>query len=191
MTERTRTKPEVFIIETLSLKDEEKQRKEGRILCRMLRLVGKRETKYYYIRTRLELKKIIKKFRKSGYRYLHLSCHASEDGIDTTFEKISNEELMKILRPHVKGRRVFVSACKMANLGLASRMPSGCLSLVGPKGDIGFDDAAIFWASFYHLMFNSNDKKMNDKVLDKCIKKLDRLFKVKTACFFREEFSCD
>ncbi len=48
------TIPQVFIIESLTLKDEEEERFEGRILKQILRLSGK-ESAYYYIRTRREL----------------------------------------------------------------------------------------------------------------------------------------
>lgn len=74
--DKARTSPRVFIIESLSLHDERNERFEGRILKQILRLGGK-ESRYYYIRTRRELEKIVILFGKSGFRYLHISCHGN------------------------------------------------------------------------------------------------------------------
>lgn len=68
------TKPEVFIIESLQLPDEEIDRFEGNRLADMLVLSDKK-CKYFYIRTAIELTKIMEVFDESQYRYLHLSCH--------------------------------------------------------------------------------------------------------------------
>jgi hypothetical protein len=149
------TVPELFIIESLRLDDEEQGSQEGEILARMLRLSGKEKTKYFYIRTERELDEIIDLFDESRYRYLHISCHADRKGMATTFDNISHVELGRKLESCLEGRRVFVSACEMANETLAGALlkKTGCYSLIGPAKEIGFDDAAAFWISFYHLMF--------------------------------------
>ncbi len=172
------TKPQVFIIESLTLKDEELKRQEGKILSRMLRLMEKRETKYYYIRTERELDKIIKIFGKSKYRYLHISCHADREGIATTLDEVSYERLGQKLAPHLKGRRVFVSACEMANPDCAEALllNTGCTSLIGPAKRINFDDSAAFWVSFYHLMFKHDQGKMQHPKLNSYVRELARLF---------------
>ena len=182
---KQKTEPEVFIIETLDIKDEREQRQEGELISRMLHLAGKCKTEYYYIRTRLELEKFIDIFDKSQYRYLHLSCHADKEGMETTFEDINYADLGKMLCGHLQGRRVFVSACEMATNGLAKRiLPStGCLSLIGPERSINFDDAGAFWVSFYHLMFKSNDRGMKAEDLHKYIDQLSLLYGVQISYF--------
>jgi hypothetical protein len=50
----TKTKPEVFIIESLTFEDEENEHFEGRLISKMLALSDK-ECEYYYIRTKSEL----------------------------------------------------------------------------------------------------------------------------------------
>jgi hypothetical protein len=70
------TIPEVFIVESLRFHDEEKDYYEGQIISDILRL-NKKQSKYYYIRTKKELRAVLDKFRDSNYRYLHLSCHAN------------------------------------------------------------------------------------------------------------------
>lgn len=174
----TKTKPEVFIIESLRLEDERARRQEGDIISRMLHLAGKTETQYFYIRTKRELDEIIDLFDESGFRYLHISCHADLHGMATTFDDISYTELGQMLNPCLAGRRIFVSACEMATENLAAETlnGTGCHSLIGPKETINFDDAAAFWVSFYHLMFKANDLKMNRSGLQDRINKLSAIF---------------
>ena len=47
------TVPEVFIVESLGLADERKDRREGEVLAAVLRMCGKNPL-YYYIRTQAE-----------------------------------------------------------------------------------------------------------------------------------------
>lgn len=173
-----KTKPELFIIESLTLDDEQAGRQEGDLISRMLQLAGKTETQYFYIRTKRELEEIIDLFDESGYRYLHISCHANLQEMATTFDPISYVELGKMLAPCLDGRRVFVSACEMATENLAVEIlnGTGCYSLIGPKQVINFDDAAAFWVSFYHLMFKLNDLAMNRERLQRRITELSAVF---------------
>jgi hypothetical protein len=101
------TKPEVFIIESLGFDDEREDRFEGQIIKKILALSGK-SCDYYYIRTKRELARILKLFTKSGYRYLHLSCHGSPRGMATTLDSIRFPELAGLIGPHLEGRRLFV-----------------------------------------------------------------------------------
>ena len=62
---------------------------EGKLISKMLALGGK-ECRYFYVRTKRELSEVLKLFSKSGYRYLHLSCHGSDDKqtLHTTLDAI-------------------------------------------------------------------------------------------------------
>ena len=179
---------QLFIIESLRLKDERKRRQEGDIISRMLHLAGKRDTLYYYIRTRRELEKIIPIFGKSKYQYLHISCHANKHSFDTTFDSVSYFDLGTMLKPYLRGRRIFVSACKMATTSLADQLfaDSRLLSLIGPKKNIYFDDCAAFWTSFYHLMFKIDHSEMVDSDLEVTVKQLAKLYDVKMNYFFSD-----
>lgn len=180
----TGTKAEVFIIESLSLQDEIDNLQEGRIISNMLHLTEKKKTKYYYIRTRRELEKIIKIFGKSKYRYLHISCHANKSELGMTLDTVSYNDLGNMLRPHLQGRRVFASACEMANKKLAKELfkDSKLLSLTGPRKNIHIDSAAAFWSSLYHLMFKEN-KKMDSKDLRNTLRKLSTIYDEKINHF--------
>jgi len=158
--------PEVFIIESLKFRDEERGYYEGQIISDILRL-NQKQSKYYYIRTKKELKAVLDKFRDSNYRYLHLSCHANRREMATTLDSIPFSELASLLKPYLNERRLFVSACEMVNINLANLLlpGSGCFSLMGPATRIAFGDAAIIWASLYHLMFNHARDIMKRKIL--------------------------
>lgn len=155
------TKADVFIIESLEFDDEKDERFEGKFLSQILHLSGKKP-KYYYIRTKKELKKVLELFEQSAYRYLHLSCHGSKTSIYTTLDRIPFQKFGQLVRPYLRKKRLFISACSAVNSQLARNIipSSGCISIIGPVTAIEFRDAAIVYASFYHLMFKKSPSKM-------------------------------
>ncbi len=174
-----RTYPSLFILESVGFDDEAAGRLEGDILSQILRLSGK-DTEYRYIRTQQELEAVLPHFEASDLRYLHISCHGSEESLFTTLDEIPFAELGPILRPHLSGRRLFVSACEAVNADLAEALmkKQGCFSIVGPAADIGFDEAAVMWAAFYHLMFKENPRAMKASVIESALLKLIETFEV-------------
>lgn len=186
------TKPEVFIIESLDFDDEKHDRFEGRIISQILALSGKK-CEYYYIRTKRELEEVVAMFSSSQYRYLHLSCHGDEDGnvMHTTLDPIPFADLAPILRPHLLKRRLFVSACSMTNNALAKHlMPkSGCYSILGPENTIAFKDAAIFWASLYHVLFIADSSAMKHKMIRVKAKETASMYRVRLNYIRRDTSS--
>lgn len=178
------TVPQVFIIESLRLGDEKAQRFEGRVLSQILRLSGKKSI-YYYIRTQRELERLVKIFTKSTFRYLHISCHGNSEVMATTLDTIDFPELGRILRPSLGGRRVFLSACEMVNSTLAKELlrGTGCHSVIGPAESILFGDAALFWSSFYHLMFKRSAAAMKRKWMLTYLRRTATLFRVRMNYF--------
>jgi len=185
MTYSSRTEPEVFIIESLNFDDEEEGSFEGKFISQILNMNGK-ESIYYYIRTKKELEEVMFKFDESNFRYLHISCHGSPTSMETTLDSIPFKELAEIVNPSLQNKRLFISACNMCNRRLANLIikESSCYSIVGPHNPINFSDAAIFWASFYHLMFNANEQSMKLKDIREQLIKLSTLFNVPIS-FFR------
>lgn len=181
---RLRTKPEVFIVESLDFKDEEAERFEGKILTEILRMCGKTPL-YYYIRTKRELREVLKFFAASNYRYLHLSCHGNRESIWTTLDEVSFNTLGGLLRPCGSGRRLFVSACESVNNDLADAvMPeSGLISIGGPCENVTFDEAAVLWASFYQLMFREGPEGMRGRDVRYVLEHLANLFEVPLAYY--------
>ncbi len=115
------TKPEVFIVESLNFRDEQLERYEGQIISKILALSGK-QCHYYYIRTQRELEVVLTKFTKSTYRYLHFSCHGNNKNIYTTLDEIPFARFGALLMPHLREKRLFVSACSVANNRLAKNV---------------------------------------------------------------------
>jgi hypothetical protein len=100
-------------------------------------------------------------------------------------DSIPLAECGEIVRPHLREKRLFISACSVANRNLARNIfpLSECNSVVGPATDIGFDDAAILWASFYHLMFKEDFKKMKGKNIELILQTLADTFNVILSYF--------
>jgi hypothetical protein len=181
------SKPEVFIIESLKLDDEKNNWFEGKILADMLNLSNKKCI-YYYIRTKKEFIEILDEFYMTDYRYLHLSCHANKKEMGTTFDGIPFTELGDIFKDIGEDRRIFLSACSMANQSLANEIipKSRCYSILGPSTTIDFDDAAIFWTSFYHLMFKHNPRVMKRETVLSNAEKVAKILGIKLNYFGRK-----
>ena len=123
----------LFIIESLDFEDE-KNRREGKILQQILRLSGEK-VRYIYIRTAQELPFALEEFRRSNYRYLHISCHGSKNIVALTLDQLTFEDFAAKVCPYLDHRRLFFSACSVVNEDLARAIipESGCYSIVGPR----------------------------------------------------------
>lgn len=153
----SRTDFSLYIVESLRF-DDEADRCEGRILRDILRL-SDHTAHYMYIRTKRELEEALNRFQRANSRYLHLSSHGDQGGVQLTLDSIKFADFGRIIRPFLRNRRLFVSACEVVNDRLAKAVlpGSGCYSLIGPSYSMNMDDAVLVWASFYHLMFRDTE----------------------------------
>jgi hypothetical protein len=151
---------EVYIIESLDF-DDEGERKEGEILSRTLTLSGKKPI-YRYVRTKQEFNHFLDDFVRSKYRYLHISCHGNVDLIGLTLDQYDYDEFVTNVANALNDRRLFISSCKTVTDRFATKLftASTCMSLAGPKKSINFDSAAVFWSTFYHMMFMKDSARM-------------------------------
>lgn len=175
---KTDTVAQVFIIESLELIDEAKERREGAVLASVLKMCGKNPL-YYYIRTKAELEHLAEEFEASGYRYLHISCHGGTDSLETTLDSVSYKDFSKIFEGKLKDRRLFVSACSAGNEMFAELVGSrnmDVISVAAPSTDIRFDHAVAFWTSFYVKTFSQNSRSMNSSRIVEVAKPLAALF---------------
>lgn len=184
------SQPEIFIIESLTFDDERANRYEGRIISEILAL-SQKECEYCYIRTKRELKSLLEQFASSHYRYLHLSCHGNDNSLFTTLDPVPFSELGPMIKPHLRKRRLFVSACSATNRTLADAvMPgSGCYSILGPDQKIYFGDAAVLWASFYHVMFATDHTRMKYKNIKAKAQEVSDLYRVPLTLIYHDEDS--
>jgi hypothetical protein len=172
------TVAQVFIIESLALIDEAKERREGAVLASVLKMCGKNPL-YYYIRTKKELEYIAKKFEASGYRYLHISCHGGDTSLETTLDSVSYQDFAKIFENKLRDRRLFISACSAGNKRFAELVGSknkDVISIAAPSTDIRFDHAVAFWTSFYVKTFSLNSRSMKSARIIEVTKPLAKLF---------------
>jgi hypothetical protein len=172
------TVAEVFIIESLSLIDEAKERHEGEVLANVLRMCGKKPL-YYYIRTKAELEMLAEEFEASGYRYLHLSCHGGDTTIETTIDSVPYVEFAQMFDGRLKHRRLFASACGAGNQMFAELVGArnkGMHSVAGPSEEMQFDHAVAFWSAFYVKAFSVNRNSMNARDIPEIMKPLVSLF---------------
>jgi hypothetical protein len=178
------TYPKVFIIESLKFINEQSDHYEGKIISQILNLSGVR-CEYYYIRTKKELEEILKEFNKIRYRYLHLSMHGSAKSLTTTLDDLPFGDLSLILQNSLDNKRLFISACSAVNESLADRIfgETNCYSIIGHNKKINISDAAIFWASFYHLMFKKNKNRMMYDDIKPTLKKLAAIHNIPVTYF--------
>jgi hypothetical protein len=151
----------------------------------VLRLHDKKPI-YRYVRTRDQFIEAVAEFRKSKYRYLHISAHADEEGMCTTNqEEIDYDELADILTPALKGKRLFLSACSMVHEDMAKAIipKTACYSVIGPKEPVAFTAAAVFWPAIYHLMFTTRDDAMKRGALREHLTKTASLFDIDIRYF--------
>jgi hypothetical protein len=160
----------VFIIESVGLDEEDQGLTDGFILKQILDMCGI-ENKYYYIRTKQELKEIINLFEESELRYLHLSCHGNATSIGLSFDTLTYKEFGEIVGDKLSGRRLFLSCCQASNQDFAKEIipKYKCQSVVGTPDSPGFAQSAVFWSGFYYKMSKTYSEKMlQDDILNEC-----------------------
>jgi len=179
-----KSKPRVFIVESLRFADEKRDLFEGRFVSQILALSGSL-SEYVYLRTKKELEEVMDHFASSGYRYLHFSCHGNDNEIALTLDDIPFDEFGQMVAPYLENRRVFFSSCEVMNEHLANALlnRTGCYSVIGPSRSIDFDRAAIYWASFYHLMLRDEAQSMKRDRLKETTATLQHLFGVHMRYF--------
>lgn len=175
------TYPEVFIIESLTLEDEELNRFEGKILYDILKLSGK-NPRYYYFRTKDELVLLAQLFRESDYRFLHISCHGTDMHIQTTLDHVSYIEFAEIFEGLLRNRRLFISACAVGNELFSTVVfgrNKGMYSIAGPIENIEFSKAIGLWGAFYTKAFSVSQGYVKNEVIRSAIQNLCNLFDIR------------
>ncbi len=179
------TIPEVFIIESLTPDDVENGRREGDLIAHILKMGG-RNPIYRHPKTITGFKRALAQFSNSNYRYLHISSHGGKDHFMFHFGAMFFNEFHWHIRHKLANKRVFVSACeavhhknhKLANVVLRD---TGCYSLIGSAEEINFDTAAMFWSTFYYLVYQNQpeETKFNKALIDATLEKLTGLYSAK------------
>jgi hypothetical protein len=182
------TRPETFILESLGHEDELANRLDGKLLYEVLKLQGK-EPIYYYFRTQHELIKFADLFRESGYRYLHLSCHGSEEIVQYTFGHSTYRDFAEIFEKRLHNRRLFVSGCNLGNMGFARALfekNGGMYSVTAPTKRVFFDQSIAFWSAFYYMMHAWDSSAMKKVRLTQVLSQLAIIFEMPLAHYYKD-----
>lgn len=172
------TKPEVFIIESLSVKDQIFENYEGKILYEALKLQNKKPI-YYYFKTESELGKIAEAFQESGYRYLHFSCHGEDGSISLTNGTVTYERFSEAFKGVLAKKRLFMSACMTGNDRFTEAVfanNNDLISITAPKKEPVMQDLTVFWMSMYNRLNSFNVGSISGKALLYILKKLSAVF---------------
>ena len=182
--EQKKPKYGVFIIESMDIENESRNKLDGLALKTILDLCDI-PNEYYYIRTKLELEFIIDRFKETDFGFLHIACHGDEEGLSLCYEDIDFDELDSMIGEYMKYRRLFLSACKVARFELAEHfIPKyHCYSVIGSPDDIDYDKAAIFWSSFYYLMYVNDKEQMFQVDILPTLLKISDTFQLKLNYF--------
>lgn len=181
------TKPQTFILESLSLEDERLNRLDGKYLYEALKIYGKKPI-YYYFRTDRELRYFADVFRISGCRYLHISCHGTNDVFSLTFNEIAFNTFADIFAGKLDNRRLFISGCNLGNYQLADavfKQNGGMYSVIAPREQILFKQSVPFWTAFYYRMDAYSSQSMKKDILLEGLGQLSILFDVKMSYFWK------
>jgi hypothetical protein len=112
----------------------------------------------------------IKKLIYGNERYVHVSAHGDSDGfyihghrrIHVGIDHISQEIGGESEQNPLKDRFLTVSACGDPSLKFWKEFHrfTGVCAIVAPMGEVGFDESAMFYASFYFalLRYPGSDK---------------------------------
>lgn len=183
------TIPDVFIIESLSR--DYNGDVQGRALESILKGLG-RYPRYCDVSSKLELLGALEAFKKSAYRYLHISCHGNivDDAIIMrNHENVHWEEFVdKIGELRLAKTRLFLSACSCGSTSsLATKLFSAegnksVASVLAPDSDINLDDALLFWATFYGRIC-CGPKKMTSRII------CDAVVRSQYVCGYKGSFS--
>lgn len=167
----TLSKPEVFIIEILPKDDVDNGRLDGEILYSQLRLIG-RNPRYIRINDQNEFAAALVIFRQSNYRFLHISCHGTEDAVLLGTDRCDFSDFAQLTKDMLKSRRVSFSACKLGNQRIAEALFAanpGMHSFLAPIDNIEFGTASVFWSAFFTLVYKDCEKRNEQNVSQQLI----------------------
>jgi len=167
-----------FIIESIQSPDIA----DGKIFNDALNAMGY-SPKYCKIKNNKEIKKAFLKFVNSNYRNLFISSHGDEENLNLINENFNAYDLGD-LDIDLKKRRIFLSTCNGGNYLLAKYfIKKGAYSVVGTPDKLEQAVAVPLWATMALLFNRMNDKTVNFIEIDKALKKLVRIYKIKLNYF--------
>lgn len=125
---------------------------EGEDIVHALHRIGKKPI-LISVENKDDLKRALKIFKASKYRYLHFSCHGTDSDIAlANGDNLSYQEFAQISHNCFNIKRIFFSACELGNCNFSNEIAMqnvGIQSIVAPIEKESSITLASFWCAFY------------------------------------------
>jgi hypothetical protein len=146
-------RPRLFILECIPRSDEYE---EGEVLHKFLSMTNPRDLGLRKFTAKKEFLAYLRRGSSlDGFDFVHLSGHGERD--EGAFELpkgvVHPDEFPKSC---FEGKRVTLSACGLSRKDFMTPFldVTGAKAAIAPKKDVRFDDASIWFMTFYYLMLH-------------------------------------
>lgn len=192
-------KSDLFVIEVLRPNDYACFCADGQQLVAQMQALGF-DTRYVRAYDKKSFKDAVSQFGDSKFKWLHISCHGADNGIELYDEKWESKaswspeivcfsEFAKLFETTLATCRMTISGCRTGNEDLARNMfmhNTGLQSVVAPAGDLPIDIAAPLWVSFYTLLIRQSrivgrDGKITAEMIEDAIKRTSKCFDIEMS----------
>lgn len=146
-------RPRLFILECIP-KSEEYE--EGEVLYRFLSMTDPKDIALREMTTKSEFLSYLRRRRNlDGFNFIHLSGHGDRKHCAFELPKgvVHPDEFP---RACFENKRVTLSSCGLSRDEFVSPFMdvTGAKTVIAPRKDVGFDDASIWFLTFYYLMLH-------------------------------------
>lgn len=151
------TEHELFILEAPTDEDVRLHRLDGQVLESQLKLTPLKP-KYFKAENKSEFANGLIEFKRSGCRFLHISCHGNDRG--TVFQlgrdSVNHNEIVEMLKGCLTNNRITFSACNAGRsslfMNIIKRYKNTVQSVMGFNTTIDIELASAFWISYYTIL---------------------------------------
>lgn len=146
-------RPRLFIMECIPKSDEYE---EGEILFKFLEMTDPKCIAVKEFTAKNEFLRYLRRKRNlEGFNFVHLSGHGDtrRGAFELPFGWASPEEFPESC---FEGKRVALSACGLSKRDFVEPFMdrTGAKAVIAPRKDVRFDDAAIWYLTYYYLMLH-------------------------------------
>ena len=146
-------RPRLFILECIPKSDEYE---EGEVLYRFLNMTDPKDIALREITTKREFINYLRRRRSlEGFNFIHMSGHGDSDNLALDLPKgsVFADEFPSSC---FEGKRVTLSACGLSREEFMTPFLdiTGAKAVIAPRKDVRFDDASIWFLTFYYLMLH-------------------------------------
>ncbi len=146
-------RPRLLILECIPKSE---SYEEGEVLFRFLNMTDPKDIALRNITAKREFLNYLRRPRNlEGFTFIHLSGHGDpkNDSFELPMGTVDADEFPDSC---FEGKRVTISACGMSREDFMTPFlnVTGAKAAIAPKKDVRFDDASIWFLTFYYLMLH-------------------------------------